>query len=107
MGHRSFLELEQQVMAHAGARERVAALRHEMLVGVALHELRQRAGLSQNEIAEALGKTQSAVSRFEHGDDPRLSTLSEYVKAIGGSLEVLVRFDDEEIKIAVSDDDDS
>lgn len=45
---------------------------------------RQEKGLTQKDVAEAMGTTQSAVSDFESGDvDPRLSTIQRYADAVG------------------------
>ena len=62
--------------------------------GVAgLAELRRRLGRSQAEIAGALGTTQSGISRIERQADVRVSTLSDYVDALGARLTLLVEFD--------------
>ena len=59
--------------------------------------LRARAeqGLTQAEVAERIGTTQSAVARMESGrgrHSPSLATLSKYAEALGCRLEVrLVR----------------
>lgn len=48
-----------------------------------LIQLRIDKGLSQADVAEALGISQQAVSRFERMDaDPRLSTIRQYAHAI-------------------------
>ena len=52
---------------------------------------RRHAGLTQIELAERLGTTQSAVSRWERGgDEPRLSTFAEIVRACGLSASIVV-----------------
>jgi transcriptional regulator with XRE-family HTH domain len=57
---------------------------------VPLSELRKRLGRSQAEVASAIGTTQSGVSRIERQPDIRLSTLDEYVSALGGRLHIVV-----------------
>jgi len=48
-----------------------------------LIQRRRELGLTQQEVADRLGITQSAVARFEGGDrDPRLSTLRRYALAV-------------------------
>lgn len=48
---------------------------------------RQRAGLSQTEIAARMGTSQSAVARLEAGNaDARATTLERYAAAIGGQI---------------------
>jgi predicted transcriptional regulator/DNA-binding XRE family transcriptional regulator len=54
--------------------------------------LRTREGLTQTELAERLGVTQTALSRTETRDDLPLSVLSAYIHALGGSLSVSAVF---------------
>jgi ribosome-binding protein aMBF1 (putative translation factor) len=50
----------------------------------ALAEQRTTAGLSQRQIAERMGTSQSAVNRIEAGEiDPRLSTIQRLATALG------------------------
>lgn len=56
-----------------------------------LQELRKALDRSQETTAEALGLKQAAISRLENRDDMRISTLREYVEALGGSLELYAR----------------
>jgi transcriptional regulator with XRE-family HTH domain len=56
-----------------------------------LRELRQTAGKAQADIASALNITQPSVSKIERQTDMHLSTLRNYVEAIGGVLELTVR----------------
>jgi predicted transcriptional regulator len=50
--------------------------------------MRHQVGLSQAEVAQLMGTSQSAVARFEAGDlDVRLSTVERYTTALGGKLE--------------------
>ena len=57
-----------------------------------LQELRRARDRSQQSTADALGLKQAAVSRLENRDDMRISTLREYVQALGGELEFYARF---------------
>ena len=66
-----------------------------------LSELRRRLGRSQAEIATAIGTTQSGVSRIEHQSDMHVSTLSEYVGALGGRLRLVVEHGDDHIGIGI------
>jgi len=64
--------------------------RHELIQ--CLVELRKRAGVTQKELADAMGVKQPAVSGFETEDsDPRLSTLQRYARALGHAIVVDVR----------------
>lgn len=57
---------------------------------LSLQELRKAAGLTQAEVARGLQMPQSNVSRLERESDMLLSTLRNYIDAIGGSLTILV-----------------
>lgn len=63
--------------------------------GLLVREARTGAGLSQVELADRLGTTQSAVSRWEHGhDEPRLSRLTAILAACGVRAELTFTPDD-------------
>jgi predicted XRE-type DNA-binding protein len=75
------------------ARERAKARTREMLLEMNLQELRSHcAEMTQAEVAELLQVTQAFVSKFEHQQDTLVSTLYNFVKALGGELEILARF---------------
>jgi predicted nucleotidyltransferase/DNA-binding XRE family transcriptional regulator len=57
-----------------------------------LRDARRRAGLTQKQLAERAGVTQSVISAYESGHrQPALSTLASLVEAAGCELEVRVR----------------
>lgn len=58
---------------------------------VRLSELRKERGLSQAELAEILGKQQGEVSKIERREDVLVSTLTDYVRSIGGELQIMAR----------------
>ena len=62
---------------------------------ITLRELRERAGMSQSDVARESFTTQSSISRFEQEDDVRLSTLGRYIAATGGHLRLVVEQDGE------------
>ncbi|MDJ0675475.1 MAG: XRE family transcriptional regulator [Calothrix sp. MO_167.B42] len=55
-----------------------------------LQELRKVAGLTQTEISRSLNMPQPNVSRLERESDMLLSTLRNYIDAIGGNLTISV-----------------
>jgi predicted DNA-binding protein (UPF0251 family) len=59
---------------------------------LALSDLRKAAEMTQEDVAERLGGRQVYVSRLERRSDMKLSTLRDYVKAIGGQLQLMVTF---------------
>ncbi len=64
-----------------------------MKIGEYLRQFREEAGLTQAEVAEKLGTSQSAVAKIEGRDDVLLSTLISYVKAAGARYAIEVDFD--------------
>ena len=67
----------------------------EMLLGIHLAELRERASKTQNELASALGVKQPSVAVMEQpGHDIKLSSLKRYVEATGGKLRIDVELPD-------------
>lgn len=61
-------------------------------IGVMLRQARERAGLTQEEVAERLETRKSAISRIENrAGDIRLSTLERYAAAIGWDLSLNLR----------------
>jgi transcriptional regulator with XRE-family HTH domain len=64
------------------------ALKHQVET---LGELRQLAGKAQADVAAALKIKQPSVSKIEKQADMYLSTLRDYVRAIGGELELVVK----------------
>ncbi len=88
-------QLRTQALTDTGVKAEFDALRDEF--GLIDKFLRARAaqGLTQAQVAEKIGTTQSAVARMESGSgkhSPSLATLSKYAEALGCKLEVrLVR----------------
>lgn len=61
-------------------------------IGVLLRQARERAGLTQEEVAVRLDTKKSAISRIENrAGDIRLSTLERYATAIGWDLSLQLR----------------
>jgi transcriptional regulator with XRE-family HTH domain len=75
----------------ARVEDRAAALIAEEMT---LRDLRKARDLTQVRMAELLGVGQDNISRLESRADMLLSTLRSYVDAMGGSLDLLVRFPD-------------
>lgn len=70
-------------------RKAYAALEPEFAVAQQLIAARNRAGMSQAEVARRMGTTQSSVARLESGQRlPAMNSLRRYANAIGHRLEV-------------------
>ena len=96
-GTKSFDELRRQVDADPARREHVEEYKAAML-----SELRRELDLTQAALAERLDVTQENVSQLERGEvDVRVSTLTRYVEALGGRLEVRATFPDRTVELRV------
>src|ERR1019366_9257544 len=61
-----------------------------------LQELRHAVNKTQKTVARTLNMGQDGVSRLEKRSDLLLSTLRNYVEAVGGSLTLVAQFPDKE-----------
>ncbi|MGH8029881.1 MAG: helix-turn-helix domain-containing protein [Arenimonas sp.] len=52
-------------------------------MGDHLKKARETMGLTQAQVAEAIGRDQPAVSRYERGSRPDLSIVPAYAKVLG------------------------
>ena len=77
-------ELKRELLANPAIRAEYEAQREEFEL---IHELiaaRSRAGITQGEIAQRMGTTQSVIARLEGGKrQPSMRTVQRYAKAIG------------------------
>lgn len=67
-----------------------------------LQDLRKARDLTQEKVAEILGVNQENVSRMERRSDLLLSTLRDYITAMGGDLEIIARFPDRKPAVLTS-----
>ena len=97
MPTRNFRELMDAMPAHR--RHKIAERVRETIAAMPLEELRRARQMTQAKLAQSLGVNQGEVSKIEHRTDLYLSTLSEYVEALGGRLEIRAVFTDREVRI--------
>jgi DNA-binding XRE family transcriptional regulator len=64
-----------------------------------LAELRKRRGLTQRQVAQSMGVTVGRVSQIENGELAGIDVLDRYVTALGGDLQIVANFGDEQIKV--------
>jgi transcriptional regulator with XRE-family HTH domain len=81
------------------AQSRAAARAEAMLVEMQLQELRKSRQVTQVEVALGMGVEQAAISKLERREDMYVSTLREYVKALGGELKLVASFPDADIQV--------
>lgn len=89
---RNFKELQAKMdpTSRADNAQRV----REELQRMALEELRSAKQLTQSDMAEMLSVPQSSISRIEQRADMYLSTLRNYIHAVGGELRIQAVFPD-------------
>jgi DNA-binding XRE family transcriptional regulator len=93
----SELEAKMSPEARAEVRRRV----QEEMKQMPLHELREARRLTQQQLARTLDMTQAAVSQVEKRTDMYLSTLENFVEAMGGHLEMYAVFPDGTVKLSL------
>ena len=74
--------------------ERYETLRAEYMT---LQEIRKSQDVTQNDIAKLLGIKQENVSRMERREDMKVSTMREYIEALGGTIQINAVFPDNKI----------
>lgn len=94
---RKFDELRARMSPESQAR--AAARAEAMLLEMQLRELRKARHVTQVEVAKAMSVEQAAVSKLERREDMYVSTLREYIKALGGELKLVASFPDAEIQV--------
>ena len=76
---------------------KIEHLTEELVEEVAtLRELRKKQKLTQTDMAQYLGIKQENVSRLERRNNVHLSTLKDYIHALGGKLHLIVEFPNQE-----------
>jgi DNA-binding XRE family transcriptional regulator len=75
--------------------KRALKVRAEYLI-----EMRKKAGLTQADVAQAMGVSQQRVSAIENGAVAELATLADYIRALGGELKVIADFGDSWRRVA-------
>ncbi len=79
-----FEAMKDKMLSDPDVREAYDAMTGEFALARELIAARVRAGLTQAELAERMGTTQSAVARIESGRRlPSMKTLLRYAKATG------------------------
>jgi DNA-binding XRE family transcriptional regulator len=68
-----------------------------------LRALRSARHQTQTEMAELLEMNQGNISKLEQREDMYLSTLRNYVEAMGGKLEIRAVFPDRKVEIDLAD----
>jgi transcriptional regulator with XRE-family HTH domain len=92
-----FKELERKMSPEARARSEAKA--RKMIQEMALSEMRAARELTQEHLAKVLRVKQASISKLERRADMYISTLRDFVRAMGGELEITARFPEGEVRI--------
>lgn len=83
----------------AEARARVEARVKRALAEMPAQELQQARQLSLAQLAKILEVKPATISKLERRTDMYISTLRSYIETLGGSLDIIARFPEGEVKI--------
>jgi len=97
--------LKDYVAEHPVDRERVEVHKERMVAEVRayrLRELREQAGLTQQQLAERIGVGQRQVSEIERGDldSVKIGTIRNYLQAVGGGVAIEYVAGDARVQVA-------
>ena len=102
---KSFKTLREKMSPES--QERVHRKAEKLIEEMPLNELRAARKLTQEKLAENLHVKQAAVSKLERRADMYVSTLREFISAMGGELEITARFPDGSVRINQFEEDES
>ncbi len=71
--------------------------------GHRLAEERKRHGLTQAQLADAMGVTPGRVSQIERGEVATIDALARYISALGGRLDLIANFDDHTLTVTTTE----
>lgn len=89
---KSINELRKKIKpeVQAAARAKAVAIITEM----SLAEVRKKIGINQADLAGLMNIAQPNISQIENRPDALISTLNQYIEALGGKLEIHAKFPD-------------
>ena len=85
---RSLDTFKKKMLKNPAVNEEYDALEEEFALINELLGARAKAKLSQAQVAQRMGTSQSAVARMEGGHTPSLSSLRKYARAVGRRVEI-------------------
>jgi ribosome-binding protein aMBF1 (putative translation factor) len=79
--------LKSEMLADAATRAEYDTMADEYAIAHELIAARTRAGLSQSDVAQRMGTTQSVIARLESGKrPPSMRTVERFAQAVGGHV---------------------
>ena len=94
---KNFQELRAKMPPESLERARVLAAKYR--AEMPMHLLREAREITQLHLAKILRVNQAAVSKLERRTDMYVSTLQDFVKAMGGELKIIARFPEGTVEI--------
>ncbi len=98
---KNYKELRDRIRSDPERAKRVEEISRAYDVILRLTELREARGVTQTHLADRLGVSQPNISKIEGKEDLYLSTLCQYIAALGGHLEVKAVFEDEDVYLTL------
>ena len=90
----------------AGGAEKAEQRRKALMArqsGYRLAEERKRHGLTQAQLAEAMGVTPGRVSQIERGEVATIDAIARYIEALGGRLDLVASFGDHTLTVTTTE----
>lgn len=94
---KNFKDLQAKMSQESRARSEAKA--QQIIREMALDELRAARALTQEHLSKILGVKQSAISKLERRADMYVSTLRDFITAMGGTLEIRAVFAEGDVRI--------
>ncbi len=104
-GHHDFNELLREFTPKR--RLRVDTKKSELVENLTLRDIRKSLEMTQQHLAELLDVNQPAVTRLENRTDMQISTLRNYIEALGGQLSIVAKFPHGDVSVNLYIDKDS
>lgn len=88
--------LDDKLQTLSESRQKKIKKRANQLIAeeMALRDLRKALNQTQKALSKKLGMEQDGISRLENRSDMLISTLSKYINAMGGTLNLTAEFPD-------------
>jgi len=94
-----FLKFSAPTKADPVRRARIDAHKRAIRSAMALADLREALGVTQQQMAAAMEESQANISRIEHQENVYFSTLAQYIMALGGQLQVTAVFPEQSLRL--------
>lgn len=86
---KSMKQVKKELLRDGGFRQEYEALEEEFSIAAQLIKARSQANLTQKQVAQRMGTTQSVVARLESGHPlPSLRSLMRYAEAVGKKVDI-------------------